>query len=344
MAEEEKKPPAEGQTPPPETPEDDVNALESGSDSGVIDATGGEAGATDKSPDGAEGASAKSEKKKGGGKSFFKRFNIYLLLFVFILVAAGGILAIAYFQSKKATTATTLKTQDLTQAALDQIAGSDATVGNSQQVLNVQSSAVFAGKVLIKGGLEVAGNLQIGGTIALNDITVSGNSQFGQVQVSKNLAVTGDTGIQGALTLAKSLQVNGGATFGGPISAPQITTSNLQLNSDLVLTRHIVSGGATPGRSPGPALGGGGSASVSGSDTAGTVAINTGGGGNTGCFVTVNFTSRYNSTPRVLITPVGAAGGSIAYYTNRTTTNFSICTASPAPAGASFSFDYFVIN
>ncbi|MCA9334428.1 hypothetical protein KC963_05250, partial [Candidatus Saccharibacteria bacterium] len=286
----------------------------------------------------------KLEAKKGGIKSILMRYNIYLLMFIFILVVAGGILAVAYFQSKKATTATTLKTQDLTQAALEQIAGSDATIGNSQQVLTVQSSAVFAGKVLIKGGLEVAGNLQIGGTIALNDITVSGTSQFGQVQISKNLAVTGDTGIQGALTLAKSLQVNGGATFGGPISAPQITTSNLQLNSDLVLTKHIVSGGPTPSRSPGPALGGGGSASVSGSDTAGTVSINTGGGGNTGCFVTISFRSRYNSTPRVLLTPVGSAGGSIAYYTNRSSSSFSICTASPDPGGASFSFDYFVIN
>ncbi|MFO0781553.1 MAG: hypothetical protein U0524_01500 [Candidatus Saccharimonadales bacterium] len=347
MAEEEKKPPAEGQTPPPDATEDDSNALEGGADSNVIDATGspGPGASTDTAA--GEGGDKKpsTESKKGGGlKDKLKKYNIYLLMFIFILVAAGGILAVAYFQGKKATTATTLKTQDLTQAALDQIANSDATVGNSQQVLNVQSSAVFAGKVLIKGGLEVAGNLQIGGTIALNDITVSGNSQFGQVQISKNLAVSGDTGIQGALTLAKSLQVNGGATFGGPISAPQITTSNLQLNSDLVLTKHIVTGGPSPGRSPGPALGGGGSVSVSGSDTAGTVAINTGGGGNTGCFVTINFSSRYNSTPRVLITPVGAAGGSIAYYTNRSTSSFSICTASPAPGGASFSFDYFVIN
>ncbi len=344
MAEEEKKPPAEGQTPPPEAPEDDSNALE-GNDSGVIDATGGGNAESSDAPS-SEGADKKAAAPapKGDLKTKLKKFNIYLLLFIFILVMAGGILAVAYFQSKKATTATTLKTQDLTQAALEQVANSDATIGSSQQVLNVQSSAVFAGKVLIKGGLEVAGNLQIGGTIALNDITVSGTSQFGQVQISKNLAVTGDTGIQGALTLAKSLQVNGGATFGGPISAPQITTSNLQLNSDLVITKHIVSGGGTPSRSPGPALGGGGSVSVSGSDTAGTVAINTGGGTTSGCFVTVNFTGRYNSTPRVLLTPVGAAGGSVAYYTNRTTSSFSICTASPAPAGSSFAFDYFVIN
>lgn len=344
MAEEEKNPPAEGQAPPPEAPEDDANALEGNSNSGVIDATGGAASDDNSASNESGDQKTTSDNKKSDKKSILKRFNIYLLLFVFILVLAGGILAVAYFQSKKATTATTIKTQDLTQATLDQIAGSDATIGNSQQVLNVQSSAVFAGKVLIKGGLEVAGNLQIGGTFAVNEITVSGTSQFGQVQISKNLAVTGDTGIQGALTIAKSLQVNGGATFGGPISAPQITTSNLQLNSDLVITKHIVSGGPTPSRSPGSALGSGGSVSVSGSDTAGTVAINTGGGTSSGCFVTINFTSRYNSTPRVLLTPVGSAGGSVAYYTNRSTSNFSICTSSPAPAGSSFSFDYFVIN
>ena len=342
MAETETKPPAEEQADinALETPNSDVNALEGPSDDtqSTIDATDstGNKAVPELKPE--------PPNKKSGIKAFTQRFNIYLLLFVFILAIAIIIIVVAYFQSKRASTTSTIKTQDLTQAALDQVANSDATVGNAQQILNVQSSAVFAGKVLVREGLEVAGNLQIGGTVAINNLTVSGSSQFGQVQINKDLAVAGDSSFQKSVTVAKSLQVNGGGSFAGPLTAPQITTSVLQINGDLVFTKHLVAGGPTPSRSGGSALGGGGSVSVSGSDTAGTVSINTGSSPPAGCFVTVNFTSRYNSIPHILLTPIGSSGGSIAYYVNRTTSNFSICDSSSPPAGSSFGFDYFVID
>lgn len=283
-------------------------------------------------------------KPKGGLKQTLRRFNIYLLLFFFILILAGAITTIAYFQSKKAETTSTLKAQTLTQQTLQQVANSDATIGNAQQILNVQSSAVFAGKVLIRDGLEVAGNLQIGGTLAISSISVSGAASVGKLQVNKDIAVAGDASFQGGLAVAKSLQVTGGGSFNGPVTAPQITTSNFQLNGDLVLTHHITTGGGTPGRNPGPALGAGGSATVGGSDTGGTVSINTGSGTAAGCLITVNFTAKYNATPHILLTPVGSAGGGVSYYVNRDTASFSICVSTPAPAGASFGFDYFVVD
>lgn len=325
----------------PTTEQDDENALETpdssstDSSSGITDATNPNA-APDSKPAGP--APKKTLKQK------LARFNLYLLLFIFILVLGIGIVVIAYFQSKKASNTSTLKTSTLTQQTLNQVAASDATVGNTQQVLNVQSSAVFAGKVLVREDLEVAGSLQIGGTVALSALTVSGTSQLGQVQINQNLSVNGDTGLQGSLTVAKSLQVNGTASFSGPITTPQITTSALNLNSDLRLTHHIIAGGATPGQTNGSALGGGGTASVSGSDTAGSVTINTGSSPAAGCFITVNFTSKYSSTPHVLITPVGSSAAGIQYYINRSTANFSICDASAPPAGSSFGFDYFVVD
>jgi cytoskeletal protein CcmA (bactofilin family) len=280
--------------------------------------------------------------------SLFKRLrqhlNVYLLLFIFILLVAGIIILIAYQQNRHASTTSSFKTQNLSQSALQQLANSDATVGSGQSILNVQSSAVFAGQVLVRKDLQVAGNLSIGGTVALNNITVAGTSQLGQVTINKNLSVAGDSAVQGASTVSKSLQVNGGGTFGGALSAPQITTSTLQLNGDLVLTHHLTAGGATPSRSGGPALGSGGSVSVGGSDTAGSISINTGSGPSAGCFVTITFTAHYNATPHVLVTPVGSAAGGLGYYINRSSTNFSVCTATPAPGGSSFGFDYFVVD
>jgi cytoskeletal protein CcmA (bactofilin family) len=325
----------------PGADQDDVNALDSPGSEEVIDATS--SASSSSTPLSSDPTSGISPGKKGA-KAMLKKFNVYLLFFVFILVIAGVIVGVAYFQSKKSATTSTIKTQTLTDNTLKQVANSDANVGSTQQVLNVLSSAVFAGKVLVRQDLEVAGNLQIGGTVGLTNITVSGTTQLGQVQINKNLEVAGDTALQGSTTIAKNLQVSGSASFSGPVSAPQVTTTTFQLNGDLTLTHHIVTGGGTPGRNGGPALGGGGSASVSGSDTAGTVTINTGSSPPAGCFVTVNFTQKYNSTPHVLLTPVGSAGGGLSYYVNRSTTNFSICVSNAPPAGSSFGFDYFVIN
>lgn len=329
---------------PPAAEQDDINALET--PEGGANASGaGDSQTIDATSEGSSTpASAPEAPKKRGLKHTLQRFNIYLLLFLFILLIAGVILTIAYFQSKQASTSNIIKTQELTQSTLQQLANSDASLGSTQQILTIRSSAIFSGKVLVREGLDVAGTLKVSGTTAINDLTVSGSSQFGEAQINKNLAVAGDTALQGSVSISKNLQVTGSGTFGGPVSAPQLTTSNLQLNGDLVLTHHIIAGGPTPSLARGTALGSGGTASISGSDTTGTVTINVGGGAPAGCFATITFATKYNSTPHVILTPVGSDGGAIDYYVNRTSTNFSICDSTPPPAGASFGFDYFVVN
>lgn len=282
--------------------------------------------------------------KSGRFKRLRRHFNIYSLLFILVLLLAGIITAVAYFKNQKSPAGSQFTAQSLSQNALEKVASSDATVGSPNQVLNVQSSAVFGGKVLVRKDLEIAGNLQIGGTVGLTTLAVAGTSQFGQVQVNKGLSVAGDTGLQGGLTVAKSLQVSGSGSFSGPLSAPQITTGSLQLNGDLILSHHIKTTGAAPGRSPGTALGSGGTTTIAGNDASGTVTVNTGGSPAAGCFVTVNFTSRYSNTPHILITPVGAASGGLDYYVNRTAAGFSICDASPPPGGSALGFDYIVVE
>ena len=329
----------ENKAPDPASEElDDVNSLEGGTEE-IIDATGGSSSSTPKADD-----YSGSAPKQKGFKKLLKKFNVYLLMFVFILIIAIAVIAIAYFQSKSAETTSTIKTQNLTDSALKQVANSDANVGNSQQVLNVLSSAVFAGKVLVRQDLEVAGSLKIGGTVGLNNLAVSGALQSDSAKISKDFSVGGNSAVQGSSTVGKNLQVSGTATFGGALSAPQITVGSLQINNDLTLTRHLIIGGATPKLSSGPALGGGGSSSISGSDTAGTISVNVGSGAPAGCFATITFSQKYNGTPRVVLTPVGSGGGAIDYYVNRSSTSFSVCDSTPPPAGASFAFDYFIVE
>jgi len=276
-------------------------------------------------------------------RRFAERFNLYLIIFIFVIVLAAGIAVVAYLNSNKSPT-TNVSTQTLDQKALEQLANTDTNVGSSSQVLKVQSNAIFAGKVLVRDTLEVAGGLQIGGNLSLAGVTVSGSSSFGQVQVTKNLAVLGDSALQGQLTVQKGLSVNGNGVINGSLSAAQITTSALQLNGDLTLTHHISAGGPNPSRTNGSALGSGGTSTVNGSDTSGSISINTGNGPGAGCFITVNFANKFNATPHVLITPVGSAAATVEYYVNRSTSNFSVCTANAPAANSSFGYDYFILD
>lgn len=277
-------------------------------------------------------------------KQLLARTNIYMGLFVVLLVILGIGGTVLYMRdTKKAQSNNSLASQSLSAEELKQLANDGVTIGDPKQVLTVQSNAIFAAKMLVQGDLEVAGKLLVGSSLSLTGVTVSGNSTFDDVQITRNLSVSGNGAVQGRLT-AQSLATSGSAAFGGAVTAGQLTTNSLNLNGNLVITKHIVIGGSSPGRSNGGALGSGGTSSVSGSDAAGTITINTGGSPGAGCFITVSFAQKYNQTPRVLLTPVGSAAANLNYYMNRSSSNFSVCTTNAAAAGQSFGFDYFVVE
>ena len=326
------------------TDNQDSDSLEGGSASVIeTDSLENPDSGVHQAPDQSNTPAAKPDRGPKGFKKFTHRFNIYLLLFLLILVISGGMVLITAFSQKSAEDPK-ISSQALPTDTLKQLASRDATVGDPKQILNVQSNAVFSGKVLIQDSLDVAGTIRVNGSLSLPGITVSGNSTFDQVQVNKALNIGGDASVLGQMNVKKNLSVTGGGTFGGPVTAPQIATSQLQILSDLTLSSHIIAGGPTPGRAGGPALGGGGTASVSGSDTSGSININTGSGPAAGCFVTVSFTSRYNNTPHVVISPTTSSAATVNYYVSKSSTGFSVCAASVPPAGSSIGFDYIVLG
>jgi cytoskeletal protein CcmA (bactofilin family) len=283
----------------------------------------------------------------GGGPIgvIMRHVNIYLVLFIFVVAVAGVITAVAYLNSQRKPAAPTISSQTLTQEALNQLANTDAKVGDAKSVLTVQSNAVFAGQVVVGGDLSVAGALRVGKPLEVTGITVSGASTLGQTQI-RSLAVAEDTNIDGRLVLKGNLTVAGSANFAGTMTANVLNVSRLVLDSSgsLQINNHILAGGPPPQLGFGSALGSGGTASVNGSDTAGSITINTGGGPAAGCFATVTFARTFSSTPRVVITPVGAAAAGLDYYVNRSTTSFSVCSTSAAPGGQSFGFDYIIFD
>jgi len=288
-----------------------------------------------------------SLKPSSGGlfKKLSSRSSLYLLGFGLVIVLAGAVIIVIILNSNKAAdkAKTNLTTQKLDDKTLDQLKSTDVTLGDPKQILAVQSNAIFAGKVLVKGSLDVAGGVNIGNALTLPGITVSGTSSFNQIQANE-LAISGSTTIQGTLSLQKNLNVTGNASFGGTVSAPQIAIDSLILNKDIQLNRHIDAGGSVPTKSDGSALGSGGTTSISGTDTAGTLTINLGSNPGAGCFATITFSQKFSATPHIAITPVGSDAASLTYYVNRTTTNFSICSTTAGGAGKTFSFDYIAID
>jgi cytoskeletal protein CcmA (bactofilin family) len=270
--------------------------------------------------------------------------NIYLVLFVFIVVIAAMITYIGVRNNSKIDDQGKINSQDLSSQAINDITSNNTQIGDPKQTLTIASNSVFNGKVLFRDSIDVAGTIKVGGALSLPGITVSGSSAFESVSISNSLAIAGDTNISGNLVVQKGLTVSGGASFGGAISASQLNIDRLTLNQDVLFNRHIKTGGGVPGVSTGGAAGGGGTSSINGSDTAGTVTINAGGSPSSGTLANVNFVNGFESEPHVVVTPVGSAAGSLNWYITRTSTGFSINTNN-APAGStSFSFDYIVLN
>jgi cytoskeletal protein CcmA (bactofilin family) len=270
--------------------------------------------------------------------------NIYLLLFVFIVLLAVMITYIGVRNNKKVDEAGKINAQSLSSKAIDNISANNTQIGDPKQTLTIASNSVFNGKALFRDSIDVAGTIRVGGALSLPGITVSGSSSFENVTISNSLAIAGDANISGNLAVQKSLTVSGGASFGGAISASQLNIDRLTLNQDVLFNRHIKTGGGVPGVSTGSAVGAGGTGSISGSDVAGTVTINVGGSPSAGTLANISFVNSYGTEPHVVITPVGSAAGALNWSIARTATGFSINTNNAPTASTSFSFDYVVIN
>lgn len=287
----------------------------------------------------------KREKRRSPIKSLFKKINIYLLMFMFVVAIAAAVVIVAYINSTNTPARPEIAGQDLTAESLKQLSNSDASIGDSSQTLTIRGNAVIDGQTLMRNNLNVAGDIQSSGSFTAPSLTVADSANLGETQ-ARSLQVQNNVTIQGDSTL-NNLSVSGASSFSGAITASQITVTRLIMSGTAVLEvpNHIRFTGPTPNRSINSAvLGRGGSLSINGSDTAGTIAINTGTDTVAGCFARIDFNKAFESFSRVIVSPVGSAAGRTQYYVDRDNRGFSICTNNAAPTGQTFAFDYFVTN
>jgi hypothetical protein len=334
---------AQKQTPPnkPDENEDSLDSLDAPAGSPeAAPASAAPAPAADaKTP----GTQAPAQAADSPAEHVKSTINIYFIIFIVLVIGAIGIIFFAVSTSKKANKTTETKAPSLTSSQLAALKGNTTLVGDSKTTLDVQSNSVFENQVLVRNDLSVAGALKVGGALSLPSISVGNSGTFGSLQVGGALGVNGNETVQGTLTVQKTLSVGGSASFGS-LSVASLSVTSLQITGDLAVTRHIITNGTQVSRTTGTALGSGGTVSVSGTDTAGTISINTGGSPPAGLFATINFARPFATTPHVIITPIGSAAALVNYYVTRTVSGFSIGCASAPPAGSSFAFDYFVIN
>ena len=280
--------------------------------------------------------------------SFIRRIldfpRLYILVFILVFIIAGMTVYLSLNLAKQKSSNNASKTTSLTSGQLAQLQGNTTLVGDAKQTLDIQGNTIFEGQGLYRNDLSVASALKVGGAISGQSLNIGGAANFSQLQVSGTLSVNGDATTSGQLTVQKNLTVNGGGSFSGNLTVSQLTAQGIQINGDFNLSHHIVTNGSTPSRTGGTALGNGGTASVSGSDTAGTIDINIGSGAPAGNLVTVNFTAKFAKVPHVVVTPVGSGAAGLQYYVNRTVNGFTLATANAPTAGSSFSFDYIVVD
>lgn len=302
--------------------------------------------------------------RHGSYRPSHKATFIGILVVVFILIANGGII---YFVLRGQTEGTGKKIDreevTLSTETLSGLGVRRNNVGDLGTELTIGPNSKFNGTVTIAGDTSVGGQLKLNskftasdaslaklqaGETAVNTLNVNGDTTTNNLNLRKDLNVTGVTRMQGAVTISSvltagnNLNVVGNLAVGGLLSVRNFQASSLVSDTTLVIGGHIITRGSAPNVGPGgPALGSNGTVSISGNDAAGTIGVNVGVGASAGALAHVAFRQSYGSTPHVVVTGVGA--GMANLYISRSTGGFTVSTTTPVAPGG-YAIDYIVVQ
>jgi hypothetical protein len=269
------------------------------------------------------------------------------IITLFIFLIGLGILAGYYYsQSKKVKpTAKAPNIQTLTPSEINQLGSIGSNLGTTNQVLNIGADALFRGKANVVGDLTVGGHINANGPATLSQLDITGTTTAAGLSVGSNLGVTGTTTLQKALTVNALTTINSGLTVSGQISAGSISAGSISVSSISITgplsVGHLVTSGPTPFFASG-ADGSGGTVSISGNDTSGTININTGTGPIANAvLMSVTFRGSYGTTPHVQLTARTTGAAQAEAYVIPTSTGFRVLANTPL-SGLPLSFDYLV--
>lgn len=276
---------------------------------------------------------------------------------VLAILAANAAVLIIISKGQQDAQDTAAKTSvTLSNATLSALGVSRNPVGNAETELIIGPNTTFKGAMTVSGNTTLAGqltlnnklnatdaslvNLQAGKT-EVQSLNVNGDQTVTNLNLRKDLQVAGTTRIQGALTVNQLTTVNNNMNVAGNLSiGGTLSVRNFQVGS-LTIAGHLLSSGSQPSVSVGGGAGSNGTASISGNDTSGTVAVNMGVGAGNGLLATVTFTTKYTDTPHVVVTAIGRSVPGM--YINRTSAGFTISVDGTLSIGG-YAFDYVVVQ
>jgi hypothetical protein len=167
--------------------------------------------------------------------------------------------------------------------------------------------------------------IQNGGNAVLNDLTVGGTANLSDLNVS------------GATTM-NDLTVTGSATI-----ANLTVTGSAQFSGNITIGGHIITAGGQPTAQNQGAVGTGASVAVDGTDTTGTITINTGSNPTAGDLAKILFSKTYGQAPHVVLSPSNDKAAGLHFYKGSTSATDFMLNAldSPAP-NTTYTFDYMI--
>lgn len=248
-----------------------------------------------------------------------------------LATAAVGMSAYSLLQQKQEKPETTyvINTQSLDNGTLNELTAQ--ADGSIKQQLTISPDTIFKNSVTVQGPATVENDLTVRGRTVLQGPTSIEND----LSVNRSLTVVGNTSV------ASNLNVNGQISAAS-LTVGSLTISSINLSSNLNFAGHLIPNGPSPSPRASTAAGGG-SVTVSGNDTSGTIVINTGGNFMTaGELAIVTFQTPFNTTPKVQLTPVNDAASALNYYATRSATFFTVSSSTAASQNRQYVFDYLV--
>lgn len=295
--------------------------------------------------------------KRGSYRPSHKATFIGLAVVVLILAINAAIVAFVLKSQSKLSSQASQGQVTINQDALDKLGVNRTAVGDAGIELTVNPNAKFNGNLQVGGDVSVGGQLKTNGKFSatsasftqleagktsLSQLNVNGDGTLSNLNLRKNLIVTGTSTLQGSTTFSQLVTASSGLNVGGNLAVGGTLSVGAFNIGTLTVSGHLLTSGSTPTRSCGN-IGSSGTCSISGNDSAGTVNVNTGGGGASGTLIYVTFSRAYARTPHVVVSPVGSLDGSAgSVYVTRTTSGFSIGISGSVPASRTYEFDYII--
>jgi len=200
--------------------------------------------------------------------------------------------------------------------------------------INTATAADYARRI----GIAWESSIDPGVKLVLAAVGTSTSANLNNIQPSATFV---DLNVSG-LTTINNLEVNGSANIHG-----QLNVESIVINQTLTVKGHIITDGTPPTiQVDETTAGSGATATIDGTDTAGSIVLVTGASGlNAGNLMNVMFNSPYSKVPRIVISGQNENTTGIQIYPyDKTQNNFRIRTPNVLTPSSEYRVDYLIVQ